>query len=239
MNNMQTNSKHLHFYSRIFDNFDILKGAGILSDERIEEIKQYCAKENFQPTVLQDGRQLDNWLTHLPSGKVFAQSLIDRSYYWLCNEILEDFLTNEEVEKLNKNASARYTEVREKEQFDKAEKLKEDDWDGPVYCEGYGYNDGYFADLNEFYDDVRDDSEDDDEFVTPKYVWTCDVSQSCHIDLDDILENSTQEAHEDFDYRDLNGLDELRAAVDKFNGLNKDVVSWTPNFKKCVILNEK
>lgn len=236
---MTTKSKSLHFYSRIFDNFDILKGAGILSDERIEEIKQYCAKDNFQPTILQDGRKLDNWHTHMPSGKVFAQTLVDSSsYYWLCNQILEDFLTEEEVEKLNKDASYRYTEIREKEQFDRAEKLKEEDWSGPVYCDGYGWNDGYFNDLADFYDTVNDQNEYEGDNTLPKFVWTCNVTPTINLNIDQILESQMEEAHESFDYRDLHGLDELRAAVDKFNKLNEANVSWTPNYKKCVILNK-
>lgn len=235
---MTKNTKSLHFYSNIFDNFDILKDSGILSNERIEEIKNYCAKDKFEKTILQGGRKLDNWVTHIPSGKVFAQTALKNSYYWLCNSILEDFLTQEEVDSLNKDASQRYSEVKEQEKFEKAEKIKEEDWDGPVYSEGYGWNDGYFGSIDDFYDDVRDDSEYDEEFTMPKYLWTCDVSPTCIINIDSVLENLTEEAHENFDYRDLNGLDELRAAVDKFNKLNEDNVSWTPNFKKCVILNK-
>lgn len=238
-NNMTTKTKSLHFYSRIFDNFDILKGAGILSDERIEEIKKYCAKENFQPTVLQDGRRLDNWRTHMPSGKVFAQTVVDSSsYYWLCDQILMDFLTDQEVEKLNKDADQRYREARNKEQFDKAEKLKEEEWNGPVYCDGLGYNEGYFADLNELYDDIQYDRENDEEFIMPDYVWTCHTFPACHIHFSEMLENACQEVCEDFDIQSLHGLDELKTAIDKFNELNKDNVTWTPNHKKCVILNK-
>ena len=234
---MTKNNKSLHFYSCIFDNFDILKNAGILSNKRIEEIKNYCAKDKFEPTVLQDGRKLDNWLTHILSGKVFAQTSLKDSYYWLCNQILVDFLTQEEVDILNEHADTRYSEVKEKERFEKAEKIKESDWGGPVYSESIGYNDGYFANLDEFYEFLEDEY-DYKEKLDIRYVWACHSNPSCHIDMDDVLENATQEAHEDFSTDDLKGVKELAAAIDKFNELNKDNVTWTPDYSKVVILDK-
>jgi hypothetical protein len=168
----------------------------------------------------------------MPSGKVFAQSTIETSYFWLCNQILVDFLTQDEVDRLNKEANNRYSEVREKERFEKAIKIPESEWAGSVYSEGHGWNDGYFNDI----DDLKECLEDEDA-AEIEYVWACDEEASCYLDLDRILESATEDTHEDFRIDDLNGLEELKLAINKFNELNKDQVSWNINFKKAIILD--
>lgn len=123
---------------------------------------------------------------------------------------------------------------RERDRFDKSERLTE--WDGPVFLGGYGYNEGYFENIEEFLDCFADEEL---EASNLEYVWCCDKVPLANLDLDSILEDSTQEAYDGFEYDDFKGLEELRAAIDKFNELNKDVVSWTPNYKKCLLLDRQ
>jgi hypothetical protein len=133
--------------------------------------------------------------------------------------------------------------TREKDLFDKAEKLTE--WDGPVYCDGYGSNEGYFETVEDFLDQFEEtyeefrNSEPEKNLKLPEYVWCCDSIPLANLDLDEILENSTQEAYDGFEYSGFKGLEELRAAIDKFNEINKDVVSWTPNYKKALLLEKQ
>ena len=46
------------------------------------------------------------------------------------------------------------------------------------------------------------------------------------------------EAYEDFDFNDLNGLTELKAALDAFNAANEDKISYSPDYKRAVILTK-
>ncbi len=240
--------KHLHGWnkcgkitlsclSNILTNLSVLKDCGILTNERINEITQYCNKNNFQTTVLQDGRKLNGWLTHEPSGRVFGQQLVNTdSYYWLCNEILNDYLSQEEIKVINEQAGSVYHQKKDKEKFDKAEKIPAAEWYGPVYLEGTGWHEDYSSSVDDFLDWLADDNENNETEQWHPYVWACDSFPTCHLDLDDIINNATEEAHENFEIHQLKGVEELREAIDKFNELNKEEVSWMPNFHKVIIL---
>ena len=112
----------------------------------------------------------------------------------------------------------------ERERFDKAEKLTE--WTGWVYCEGLGFRDGFFESIAEL----------SDEEGLPEYVWTCTPDHFVHADVSDITERIADQAYEDWDPDELNGLEELRAALDKFNEANKDAISYSPDYTKAVLL---
>lgn len=124
--------------------------------------------------------------------------------------------------------------AKEAERFAAAEKVTE--FDGPVYIDGYGGQDGYFENIVEFIDWAIEESEDD--FGLPDYVWTCTIEQVVDLDLDSILEHATQEAYEDFCTSDLDGMDELEAALNKFNELNKSYLTWHANYKKALVLDD-
>lgn len=116
--------------------------------------------------------------------------------------------------------------------MEKAELVAE--YDGPVYCEAAGhgsYGDGYFADVEEVADAWECDHTEIDP--VPEFVYCCESTQVACLDLDNILENACEEAHEDA--RDsLHGITELYAAVDAFNKLNEGVISWSPDYKRKV-----
>ncbi len=42
----------LHFYTDIFRDFAVLKDSGILTNERIDEIKSWIAPDKFVPAIL-------------------------------------------------------------------------------------------------------------------------------------------------------------------------------------------
>lgn len=97
-------------------------------------------------------------------------------------------------------------------------------YEGPVYCEGVlggSYGDGYFSDVGELEDMLNDSP----EATGIEFAYCCTSSPVALLDVDSIIENETQESFEDaIDH--LNGVDELRTAVEVFNEANKDVISW-------------
>lgn len=123
---------------------------------------------------------------------------------------------------------------RELERFEKAEKLTT--WDGPVYSDGHGSNDGYFSDLAEFEDWIADGTDAYDEpVIRPAYVWACTSIPFCVLDIDHIIENACQEAFEDWSGH-TDGYDELEAAIKIFNEANKGLISWQVDYKRAVII---
>lgn len=116
----------------------------------------------------------------------------------------------------------------EQKRFDKAEKLTK--WDGPVYCEGHGRN-GYAKSVSEMLDYLEDVEE------RPKYVWACTIKHFVNADISDITERLADDAYEDFDPDDLNGLEELNVAIKAFNEANQGAVSWEPDFSKAIPLD--
>ena len=120
----------------------------------------------------------------------------------------------------------------ERVRFEKAEKLTA--WDGWVFSEGIG-RDGYSHSLSDFYDNWAD--EHDEGGVPPKYVWACKATHFVRADVSDITERMADDAYEDWEPDTLNGLVELKAALDKFNEVNADVCSYRPDYTKAILLD--
>lgn len=229
---MQTKSKSLHFYTNLFSNWDYLKDSGILTNERINEIKDYCAEDKFVPAILQDGRTLVDLQVHSPSGKVFMNSVIKDAPHLLYEKILCDFLTDDEIERLNKDANDRYLEVKEQKDFEKAEKIKASEYHGGVF-----WGDEFYPSVSDYLDYVSDSQQYDEEHKSPLYLWAAREVPSCRIFFDDMIENATQEAHEDFDTDELYGLKELYNAVNLFNAKNSKVLTYWEDRKRAIILD--
>lgn len=125
-------------------------------------------------------------------------------------------------------------ETRERDRFSKAEKLAE--WKGWVWDpEGRGWKlDGFSESVEEFLEYLEDQEQE-----IPEYVWACKPVQFVHGELADITDKIIDNAYEDFDVNELDGLWELKAAIEKFNELNKDVVSYEPDYSKAVLLPKK
>lgn len=230
----------LNFYTEIFNNWDYLLGAGILSDVRIQETKDYLSSDKFADVNLEDGRVIDNWMLHKPSGKVFASQ--EKSHY-LYNCLLEGFFTDKEVERLNSDASRVFRGKKDRSGFEKAVKVDIKDYSGPVYVDnGCGYHDGYFDSVDDYLEWVGYENDElqelGEELIQPSYVWACEISPTVYLNLEGALENAIDGAHEDFNIEDLKGLEELRIAVDTFNELNKDIISYCQNTHLAVLINK-
>lgn len=119
-------------------------------------------------------------------------------------------------------------EFREHARFEKAEKLTETEWNGPVVMPD---SDQYFASVSDMLDEV--DSDD-----LPEYVWTCTERPVCELEIGRIIENATDDAYEDFESDSLLGQKELKTALDAFNEANKGNVVWEADHKLVVILHK-
>lgn len=112
----------------------------------------------------------------------------------------------------------RLDEERERARFEAAGKVTK--WDGPVFR-----GDSFYWSV----DDIDD---------PPSYVWTAVGEPFVCVDLDGILETIAVEAYEDFEpIRELNGLPELKCAIDRFEEANKNLLVYRPNHKLALVLN--
>jgi hypothetical protein len=120
---------------------------------------------------------------------------------------------------------------RELARIEKAEKLET--FDGPVQWDGISgdWGDGFCESVESFAEHW--DDRDCDEASRPEFVWTCEPSKVAQIDLDSVLESVCDDMDEGAPDR-LSGVDELLAAVKIFNEKNKDVISYTPDYKRMV-----
>lgn len=123
----------------------------------------------------------------------------------------------------------------EAERFEKAEKLG--GWDGWVYCEGFGRQDGFFESLEALYEHLQDNDELTAEHW-PKYAYVCYPVSFAIIDFEHLMDQiqENDDAYEDFDPSKLTGCEELKAAINAFNEANKGVVSYHPDPSRVVLI---
>lgn len=118
---------------------------------------------------------------------------------------------------------------REQERFEKAEKVT--DWGGWIYADGMGFHDGYFESLADLEDYLNDE-----ESERPEYVWATKENHFVEADISDITERVMDGAYDGFEVEYLKGLDDLKAAIEKFNEANREIVSYSPDYSKAVLI---
>ena len=220
----------LHLYSDILANLTKLSGLGIIPDERITEAAEFVDFARMKPAVLADGRELDNLVVHdVTKRAYFRQGLKDWPHV-IQQELLESFFSDKEIDALNKNASIELREKREAERFEKAEKVPEEEYGGPV-----SDGDNYWGSVEEYREFVEEDL-----CEVGDYLWACEVKPTVFLDWQKVREMTTDdETPEHFDGSEILGLDELRAAVDLFNEKNKRFESWEYTTKIAVVLKKE
>jgi hypothetical protein len=120
--------------------------------------------------------------------------------------------------------------ARELERFNKAVKVQHSDWCGPVYADGYGYNEGYFASLDEMFDYLEEDD-------LPEYAYCCLVRPVVDVSVNDIIERILDnDVPENFELDDIKGTEELEKALTVFREVNKESVKWNPDYSRVVVI---
>lgn len=120
----------------------------------------------------------------------------------------------------------KHYEALQAERLEKATKLES--WNGWVYFEGLGHNEGFFESLGEL---IKVAANEDCEL--PDFVFVCHENPFSGVDIDDAIENATCDMYEDA-ADDLKGIKELRAAVKEFNEKNASLMSYSIDYKRAV-----
>lgn len=118
---------------------------------------------------------------------------------------------------------------KEKARFEAAEKVATHD--GWIFCDGLGYAEGYFESVDELLDYCSSE-----ECEIPKYAWCCNPDNFVNVSIDEIIDRISDNGYEGFDSDTLRGQEELDVALQKFNAANSKVVSWSPNYKKAILI---
>lgn len=124
-----------------------------------------------------------------------------------------------------RNKAWREKQAKEEfERYTKAVKIASSEYTGPQVF----FNDRY-------YDTVVDAIDGCDE--PPEYVWSAKNVGLRKATTEDLVERVLEEAWEDADSDDLNGLDELQKAVDAFNEANAGVAVYMVDYNEAIVLD--
>lgn len=119
-------------------------------------------------------------------------------------------------------------DAAEAKRFAKAEKITEADYKGEmVYLD-----DRYFSDVEDAIDSYLPGQE-------PEYVWACKDQGVPQANADSIYENLLDNMWEDADVDDLNGVDELKAAVKAFNEANRSITVFVPDYDTAILVEKR
>jgi hypothetical protein len=117
--------------------------------------------------------------------------------------------------------------AKEAERFEKAKKIKASEYTGDhVYL-----GDSYYDSVEEAIDEFLEGQE-------PEYVWACTDHGIQKASLEDLTQNIVENMWEDADTNDLNGLEELQAAIDAFNKANESIQMWEPDFTTAILVEK-
>lgn len=120
----------------------------------------------------------------------------------------------------------REKQVREEfERYTKARKVKASEYTGPQVFFGGNY-----------YETVDDAIDQCDQ--PPEYVWAAKDIGLRKATIEDLVERILEEAWEDADIDDLNGVEELQKAVDSFNDANAGVSVYMVDYNEAIVLDE-
>jgi hypothetical protein len=116
---------------------------------------------------------------------------------------------------------------KQRERIDKATKIPELEYDGPVYCE----------DNEEYYATVADLRDAFDGEGLPSEVWAC-TTMPVKLDADHILDGAFDDHHEDARSELPAGAEaNLQTMLDAWvAAFAKDIVSWDPDYSRFIVL---
>lgn len=179
---------------------------------------------NPQELFLADGKTAGVWFCQkckaIHGQRVLADQCCDRKCH-TCGEPCKPYYT------VCSSCLAKSIALQEQERFKKAQKVPEHEWAGGVF-----YGDTYYSSVADF----RDYHADED-VAHVHYLWAADPEKFAHIDADRVLERIGEDGYDGFDTNDLNGVDELKRAIDAFNEANKEILAYHENTNVAVVLD--
>ena len=129
-----------------------------------------------------------------------------------------------------KKAREERTIKRDISHYEKAEKLFPIQYDGWVYAEGLGYNEGYFESVGDLIEYCEDEC-----ISVPDWVYCC-TEMNHALNIDSAIDSMLDEAHEDA--RDhLKDEKELYDFIEKWNA-RQNIISYYPDYKRVVVLSD-
>lgn len=151
-----------------------------------------------------------------------------------CSECGEPLRDKGDLNTIHDSCSRKKQEEQMEKWLETAEEVPYEG--GFVWCEGWGYRDGYFDDM----DCLLDRLEDEPQEVWPEFVFACECYDT-KMDIDCILEDLCRDGYEDMEDR-LTVPKELTDAIAKFNADNKVALQswdWTTKRKYRVPRKEE
>lgn len=124
--------------------------------------------------------------------------------------------------------SAAWREKQTKEEFEryqKATKISSGDWNGDQV---------FFGD--QYYDSLEDAIDQCEQ--PPEYVWAAKNTGVPKATSQDLYELVVEGMWEDADFNDLNGTEELEAALASFNAANESITVWMVDYSTAIVLDE-
>ena len=119
-------------------------------------------------------------------------------------------------------------EAKENERFEEATKISESEYRGAhVYC-----GDSYYESVEEAVDQFLEGQE-------PEYVWACRDHGIPTVDIEEATCNIIDNMWDDAEVSDLNGVEELEAALATFNEANKSIQIWEPDYSTAILVQKK
>ena len=117
--------------------------------------------------------------------------------------------------------------AKDAERFEKATKIKASEYTGDHVMDGDNY-----------YDSVEDVIDQYEEGQEPEYVWACKAHGIPKVDMETVMCNILDNMWEDADESDLNGIEELQAALDAFNKANESIQLWEPDYSIAILVGD-
>lgn len=71
------------------------------------------------------------------------------------------------------------------------------------------------------------------------YLWACLPRRFVVVDTDQILEHIGEHSYDDFDACDIDGWEELKAAIAVFEEVNKDKVVYEADYTRAVLITKE
>lgn len=114
---------------------------------------------------------------------------------------------------------------REAERFEKANKIPAAEYTGEMVYD----NDKFYTEIEDAIDPYLPGQE-------PEYVWACTDVGVPRATTESLYENLIENMWEDADVSDLNGVEELEAAMTAFNEANKGIHVYQTDYTTAILV---